>query len=163
MRRAWLIGLAVVVAVIATVLLAIPPKKEPVKVWFVRATNELGVKKLVFEGTNGIPREIEAFANVLTGTVDPTKTPPGPDPVYDWTNATVSAGTNFYFALKAPQKDVPYCVMWQFHDIWSPPTRWGRFRVGCYLFFKDHGMPSLAQRFVSTLHVQSIPSTEFKE
>src|SRR5690348_12894961 len=112
-KRSWkrlIIVLACVVAVITIVLLAIPPKKEPVKVWFVRATNELGVKKLVLEGTNGLPREIQFAVFVFTGGVHQAKPTAGFDEFYDWTNLAVDVGTNIYFTVSAPAKDVPYYV-----------------------------------------------------
>jgi len=162
-RKAWLIALAVVVAVVTIALLAILPKKKPVKVWFVRATNELGEKKLVFEGTNGIPRSIEFRACVVTGVTVYAQAPAVPYPNYDWTTDYPGAGTNFYFTLKAPPKDVPYFVECGFRDVGIASTRWGRFRWRCYDFLFTHGMRRLAERFDSRHELQYIPSTEIKE
>src|SRR5438874_1098411 len=53
--KAWMLGLACVVAVATIALLANAPKPEPVKVWFVGYTNVYGRKCLVFAGTNGTP------------------------------------------------------------------------------------------------------------
>ena len=77
-----MLGLAGVVAVVTIALLAIAPKKEPVRVWFVRATNEAGVKKLVFEGTNALTREVTFSAYVVPGVMRDagftTRHAPGP-------------------------------------------------------------------------------------
>jgi len=82
--KRWTLVLACVVVVIAFVLLASAPKPEPVKVWFVRATNELGVRKLVFEGTNGLPRPIVLITLATTGAVHHAKIVTRLHPVYDW-------------------------------------------------------------------------------
>src|SRR5689334_285329 len=85
-RRAWTIALAVVVAVVTSALLANAPKPEPVRVWFVRATNDGGVKRLVFEGTNGFPRPVEFIAGVGTGTIRQTNAPVASGAWNYWTN-----------------------------------------------------------------------------
>jgi hypothetical protein len=165
-KRSWkrlVVALACVVAVTIIALLANTPKNQPVTVRFVRSTNELGIKKLVFEGMNGLPREIKLFAGVVTGAIHHAKAPAPVDPVYGWTITIPAAGTNFYFTLEAPSNDVPYYVMWWFYDIGSFATRWGRLRMGCRDFFRTHGMPRLAERFAFTADVHYIPSTEIKE
>jgi len=165
-KRSWkrlIVALACVVAVVTIVLLATPPKPEPVKVWFVRATNVLGEKKLVFEGTNGSPREIVAFAVVVTGSAGSAKAPAGPVPSYDVSRAEAAVRTSFTLALATPPKDVPYRVMWWFDDIHYPQTREGRFRKACCYFFVNHGMPALARRFARKPDVHYIPSSEIKE
>jgi hypothetical protein len=165
-KRTWkrlIVVLACVVAVVTIALLATPPKPEPVKVWFVRATNEAGVKKLVFEGTNGIPKRIEFVAVAVTGAIRQIKMPVGPDLPYSGTNNYASGGTIFSFTMKAPPKDVPYFVMWKFYDVESPKTRWWRFRVGCCNFLGAHGMPNVADRLFPWVEQHYIPSSEIKE
>ena len=162
-RRAWLIALAVVVAVVTIALLANAPKPEPVKVWFVRATNEAGVKKLVFEGTNGVVRDIEFDAALVTGALEhPQTSVPSPS-IVDRSKVWPAKGTNFAFVLNAPPKDVPYYVVWEFHDIDISSTRSGRLRARCWHFFHVHSMPALARPFVPKLELHYIPSTEIKE
>jgi hypothetical protein len=161
--KAWLLGLACVVAVTIVALLPETPKKEPVAVWFVRSTNELGEKKLVFEGTTGIPGQVAVFAGVFPGAVPPAKTQALMRPWYDYTFAASASGTNFYFTLKAPPKDVRFYVMWESHEIRRPATGWGRFRLGCYSFFNAHNMPRLARRFDAQAGGHYIPSAEIKE
>ena len=162
-RRAWLIGLAVVVAVVAVVLLATAPKPEPVKVWFVRATNEAGVKMLVFEGTNGLPREITFIAYVIPGAMRGPETPSGAVPSYILPLDFKVAQKTFSFTLRVPAKDVPYCVMWQSHDYKRPMTPWRRFQMGCYRFLIAHKRSSLARPFIPKANIHYIPSTDIKE
>jgi len=162
-RKTWLIGLAVVVAVATIALLATPPKPEPVRVWFVRATNELGVKKLVFEATNGFPRGMVFYAGVFTGAIPHPKTQAPDYPVDGGIFALPAAGANFSFTLNAPSNDAPYFVTWEFQETKSLATRWGRFQMRCYDFCNAHGMTGLAGRFAAWRSVHYIPSTEIKE
>jgi hypothetical protein len=165
-KRRWkrlIVALACVVAVTIIALLANTPKKEPVKVWFVRATNEMGEKKLVFQGTNGIARTMVCFTDVVTGATHHAKAPTSLRPSYDLALINAAAGTSFTFTLSAPPKGAPYYVEWSFHETPRVSTRWGRFRTGCCNFFIDHGMPRLARRFAPTPETHYIPSTEFKE
>jgi hypothetical protein len=152
-----------VVAVVTIVLLATPPKPEPVKVWFVRATNYPDHKRLVFQGTNGTLERIELDAYAITGAVRHVSTMAGLGPTYHYTSAGVAAGTNFYFALEAPPKDVPYFVMWQFREMGGVSMPWEGFRWRCFKFFYAHGMHRLARRFEPTPEEHYIPSTEIKE
>ena len=162
-RTAWLIALAVVVAVVTVVLLATPPKPEPVKVWFVGTTNEGGVKRLVFEGTNGMPTQIEFTVCVATGVVY------NGDTVVDWRNVysedivTSNSGAKVHLAPLAPPNDASYCVMWWFKDALHPTPRWEGFRWRCNEFLSAHGMPRLAARFVPAPKTHYIPSTSIKE
>src|SRR5437762_14372749 len=89
--KAWLLGLACVVAVITIVFLATAPKPEPVKVWFVRSTNEMGEKKLFFQGTNGIPKQVYYVACVATGAVRHARMPSGLRPGYNLTSGVAAA------------------------------------------------------------------------
>jgi len=162
-RRAWLIGLAVVVAVVTIALLANAPKQEPVKVWFVRATNEAGVKKLVFEGTNGAPRRILFSAGAYSGALDDTETPIRRRLYHNPTIAWPAAGTNFNFTVDTPSNDAPYFVMWSFHEIKSSRTGFERFQLWCEGFFRARGMPAVGRRLGIHLETHYIPSTEIKE
>ena len=165
-KRSWkrlIVVLACVVVVITIVLLALAPKQEPVKVWFVRATNELGEKTLVFEGTNGAPKQLYYAACVSTGNVRHPSMPPGLRPGYNLISSVGAARTNFSFTLNAPSNGVPYPVMWRFADMRPAQTRWERFRMACFNFFSNHHMPALANRFVPAIHWHYIPSTEIKE
>src|SRR2546423_1046846 len=107
-RKAWMIGLACVVAVVTIVLLANAPRKEPVRVWFVRATNEGGEKRLVFEGTNGMAGAIEFDCYVILGAIPRAKPTTNISAIYRMNIGSVAARTHFDFALDAPRKDVPY-------------------------------------------------------
>jgi len=162
-RKAWLVGLACVVAVVTIVLLATPPKPEPVRVWFVRATNESGVKRLVFEGTNGMTKEIPLSVAIITGGMSYAKTLAALPNVIYATEMELPARASFHFTLSAPQKGVPYDVVWDFEDDTRVPTRWERFRSGCCNFLIAHGMRRLAARFEPTPRTHIIPSTEIKE
>jgi len=158
-----LIALAVVVAVVTIALLANAPKQEPVKVWFVRATNEGGVKKLVFEGTNGMTHAITYFACVSTNSVRYARIPDSWGPYYDSNDSEAASGQSFTFALKAPPKEIAYSLAWTFYERGRPTMRVGTFGIGCYNFFRAHGMPALARRFEVRPDVHYIPSTEIKE
>ena len=162
-RKAWLIALAVVVAVVTIALLTNAPKPEPVKVWFVRATNVAGVKRLVFEGTNGTGRAVEVFAVAATGAPRQEKVIYGADPVGMDGYAASAAGTPFTLTLKAPPKDASYHVVWWVDDKIDPLTRWERFRWGCRDFFRAHGMYRIAGRFMPKAKEHYIPSSEIKE
>ena len=162
-RKAWLIALAVVVAVVTIVLLANAPKPEPVKVWFVRATNEAGVKKLVFEGTNGLRREIYIQADVFSGTTNIADMP-WMSPSVDRTNdIRVPGGTNFVFALKEPPRDLPYYLDWWFYDDEAMTTRWARVQLRCYDFLVTHHMDSLAEPLADFPKHHYITSTSIKD
>jgi len=161
--KRWIVVLAGVVAVITIAPLAIPPKNEPVKVWFVRSRNEFGYKELFFQGTNTTRREIEFVSGLFTGVVNRATTRATSPPFYGWIIATAAVGTNSCFSLVAPSNDVPYCVIWEFHDSPRALTRWGRFRKGCHDFLNAHGMPALAERLAPTPKIHYIPSTEIKE
>jgi hypothetical protein len=143
-----------VVTVIA--LLTETPKKEPVAVWFVHSTNEMGEKKLVFEGTNGTSRPIEFISCVVTGEVRHRG-------FYDASTVCPSAGTNFDFTVKMPPKDAPYYVRWEVRDHPLFVRPWNRFRVACGNFFRAHGMPALAGRFYPTARWHYIFPTDIKE
>ena len=162
-RRAWLIGLAVVVALVTIVLLTNAPKQEPVRVWFVRATNELGEKKLVFEGTNGLPRGIAYSACVITGAIHHAEMSEEWTPYSDGIKTNAAARATFTFALEAPPKDAPYYVSWWFEGTNGPTTRWGKFRMACFDFLGTHGMYGLANRFAPVVESHLIPSSEIKE
>jgi len=162
-RRAWAIGLAVVVAVITIVLLAIPLEKEPVRVWFVRATNELGVKKLVFEGTNGLTNRITYYAYLSPGSKRHVTTPGAWDSYYDLASGVKGAGESFTFTLKPPPKEVPYYVKWSFDGNPWRATRSGGFRMRCYSFLLTHGWYRLADHLKPTPKFHYIPSSEIKE
>jgi hypothetical protein len=165
-KRAWkrlIVALACVAAVVTIVLLANIPKKEPVTVWFVRSTGSPGHKVLVFQGTNGTPREIQFGASIFTGAIRQAKTTADLGPAYGYTSANMAAGKSFYFHLDAPPEDAPYYVAWGFQELWSPMTRWERCRMACFNFFGSHNMPRLARRFLPTARGHYIPSTEIKE
>jgi hypothetical protein len=157
-----MVALAAVVAVTAIALLAKSPKDKSAAARFVGYTNYDGQKRLVLQGTNGIPRQRKLFAAVGTGAI-PQKAWTGPEVTfYDATSVGAAPGTNFYFTLRVPSNDIPYYVTWYLYD--SPPrvTRWGKVRSWFYRFFTARSMPDLANRF-ATSQPQYIPSTEFKE
>ena len=165
-KRSWkrlIVVLACVVAVITIVLLANAPKKEPVKVWFVRSTNELGLKKLVFQATNGLPTDITLSAWVVTGETTHAKAPGYLIPSYGAFFPLLFAGRSSDFALDAPPNDVTYHVEWMFDDMGRVSMRREGLRSRCFKFFNTHGMPHLADRFVPKTEVHCIPSTEIKE
>ena len=162
-RKAWLIALAAVVAVVMIMLLANAPKPEPVKVWFVRATNEAGVKKLVFEGTNGGKTEFRVSADVVPVVVDHSNTTEIGPPAWDGFGVAMAPGTSVVFTLKAPPKAMSYYVTWSYYGELKATTGWARFRIACFNFFRAHGMPRLAWRFAPRAKFHTIPSTEIKE
>ena len=182
--KRWIVVLAGVVAVITIVLLAIPPKEEPVRVWFVRATNSVGLKlisfagsngvpvritrpagqrEFVFEGMNGLSRRIEFSASLFTGTVPQAKVTAGSRTVYDWTINWPTAGTSFCFTLDAPSNEIPYYVEWEYRAVGLPMSRRERLRMECHDFFIAHGMRSLGARFRDPTYTRYIPSTDIKE
>src|ERR1043166_847574 len=158
--KAWLIGLACVVAAATIALLASAPKPEPVRVWFVRATNELGVKKLVFEGTNGLPRQVLICYDVFRGASRAKTRRQLWDTYSPGTSIDAPAATNFHFALKAPSNGVPFHVEWTFFGASRRMTRWGTFRKVCEDFFDIHDKPRMANRFAPHVDVHYIPSSE---
>ena len=155
--------LAFVVAVIAIVLLATPPKPELVKVRFVGTTNEFGTNKLVFEGTNGTEGMIVVFVGVIMVTTDETKPPVPLSTANSWTHMNVPARTNFYFSQAPPPERVSYSVKWGFSPVRAADTRREKFQMGCFKFFMTLRMSGLAMRFVPKAEMHSIPSTEIKE
>jgi hypothetical protein len=161
--KAWALGLASVVAVITIALLASAPKPEPVKVWFVRATNEAGVKKLVFEGTNGTKNAV-SFTAWLDPDVKPESST-GPNPTYreESTNRAMMGRNKFDFTLAAPTNHSPYTIVWYFYDEADFDTRWFRARYRCSEFFYTHNMRRLGWFFKSKIEEHYIPSTEIKE
>ena len=158
-----MIALAVVVAVAMIALLPTAPKPEPVKVWFVRATKEGGVKRLVFEGTNGLTKAIQINAFVFEGATDKASPRPTNHFFYDWVFTNAPAKANVQFNVSVPGKGVPYYVKWFFNDNSASVTSWGRFRMRCYDFFSAHSMPSVAGHFEFKTVQHIIPSTEIKE
>jgi hypothetical protein len=165
-----MVALGCVVAVTTVALLSLTPKKEPVKVWFVRSTNELGTNKLVFQGTNGISGEIEYFACVITNSIrhtDPRLRDPETlnevRPFYSELTRRAASGETFYFNLEVPPKGTSYYLMWASDDRGQTATPWRRFRMVCYDFFRGHGMGRIAERFAPRIEMHYIPSTEFKE
>ena len=162
-RKRWAVALTCVVAVTMVVLLATPPKPEPVKVWFVRATNEGGVKKLVFEGTNGLTNRITYYAYLSPRSKRYVTTPGAWAPYYDLASGGKGPGESFTFTLKAPPKDVPYYVKWSFDDNPWHTTRSGGFRMACYNFLLTHGKFRLAEHFKPKVDFHYIPSSEIKE
>jgi hypothetical protein len=161
--KRWTLAAACVVAVIIFAMQETTPKKEPVAVWFVRATNYFGYTKLAFRGTNGLAGEVEFVACVVIGNVPHGKASARSGSPFDQIMLGADAGTNFDFILKVPPKDVPYYVEWAVDDFLTPTTRWERFRWGCCNFFSAHGMPRLAHRFLPRAKLHYIPSTEIKE
>jgi len=67
--KLWVVVVACAAAVITIALLAIPSKPAPIRVWFVGTTNDAGVKKLVFAGTNGLATKVEILL-ILTPTAE---------------------------------------------------------------------------------------------
>ena len=168
--KAWMVGLACVVAVITIVFLATAPKPEPVKVWFVGYTNIYGHKCIVLAGTNGTPRKIAVFSCIVTGEIRqvrstiPNYQTLGPMlPVLFEAQSWPARGECFRLTLPVPRKDVLYCVIWYVPDFVPPAMRFGRLRWGCYNFLIAHHMPRLARRFVNWGELHYIPSSEIKE
>jgi hypothetical protein len=172
-KRRWkrlIVALACVVAVVTIVLLATPPKPEPVKVWFVGYTNDYGRKWLVFAGTNGTPIQTEVDSCVVTGEIWQVR---ARIPNYQTlvpilaslpeARTSTPRGECFRFTLPVPHKEVPYCVIWYVPDFVDPAWRYGRLRWGCYKFLVAHHMPRLAQYLVPYGKLHYIPSTEIKE
>ena len=165
-KRSWkrlILVLACVVAVITIVLLANAPKKEPVKVWFVRSTNELGLKKLVFQATNGLPTDITLSAWVVTGETTHAKAPGYLIPSYGAFFPLLFAGRSSDFALDAPPNDVTYHVEWMFDDMGRVSMRREGLRSRCFKFFNTHGMPRLGRCIYPPTVTRYISSTEIKE
>jgi hypothetical protein len=165
-KRSWkplIVALACVAAVTIIALLANTPKNEPVTVRFVRSTNEMGEKKLVFEGTNGLPRGIMYSALVTMTSAAAVRTgnwsPLYHDPAY----GVASPGRPFKFSLDAPPKDTDWGVLWGFSEHGHAPTRWEKVRTGCSLFLTKHGMRTLARHFADPGHTRYIPATDLKE
>ena len=158
-----MVVLACLVAVTTIALLVNAPKKEAVRVWFVRSTNELGEKKLVFEGTNGLGTQLDFAVGLYSGTEPQMKSLHAGWPDYDWTIVHTRPRTNFSFALKSPPKEVSYYVMWTPYENPLATTRGGKFRSACYNFLRRHGMSGLADRSIRGIDRHYIPSTDIKE
>jgi hypothetical protein len=165
-KRRWkrlMVASACVVAVTIIALLTKSQKKGVVTVRFVRSTNELGVKKFVFEGTNGIPRPITYYAGVSTNMISNSKTLAGLGPFPSLTMGDASATGTFLFCLEPPQDGVEWRVIWFFTDQAKSQSPWERLNEGCSALFRTIGMPKLARRFRRGPEVHYIPSTEIKE
>jgi hypothetical protein len=161
--KRWTLALACVVAVVTIVLLATPPKPEPVKVWFVGSTNYNGIRTLHFKGTNGLPRATWYSASVVLTSVKKAQAS-GLAPVYHSPafGLALSGGT-FTFSLDAPPQGTEWCVTWASSGNDFAQTRWEGVREGCSAFLGNLGMRKLARRFSVPSHTHYIPSTEIKE
>jgi hypothetical protein len=151
-KASWMrvmVALACVIAIALVALLATAPTPRPVSVWFVGYTNSNGHIKLVFQGTNGTPRDIRYLAGVSTNRAAHAKTIAGSGPYLDLTGGNASASGIFSFSLDAPTEGTPWHVMWYFTENPRAPTPWERLRGQCSAFFKKHGMPKFARRFWS--------------
>ena len=161
--KAWLIALAVVVAVTTIALLTNAPRKEPVKVSLIRAAGAPGHKVLILEATNGTARPIQLTIGVCTGATHPAKTGGGRPMAHNGMSVEVAGRTTSLYSLLQPPKDTPYYVAWEFRPVWTPATRWERCRMACLKFFLAHGMPAPAEHFAPARHVGHISSTDIKE
>ena len=172
-KRSWkrlIVVLACVVAVALAVLFLKTPAPEPVTVRFVDSTITNGLRVLHFQGSNGLPRRITFFAGVITNSIyhSPAqdvfvRVLDDFDPRHNPAKFDADARASFTFTVHVPPKEVPYHVTWDFFEENRPATRWERFQIGCYTFFRDHGMRLLARPFVPKPEVHLIPSTEIKE
>jgi len=161
--KRWVVAAVGALVIVMAVFLLSAPIHEAVSVWFVRSTNEVGEKQLVFKGTNGFSIQILFYADVFTNAAYPTRARPRMNHVNGWTRTNVVAGTSFDFTLKTPTSDVPYYVVWAYHETGPAATRWEKVRIALHDFFRDHGMPTLSRRFGRTGDAHSIASTEIKE
>ena len=161
--KRWIVVSAGVVAVIMIALLAIPPKEEPVNVWFVRATNEAGERRLVFEGTNGTAREGALLVGVIIGAAPYVETVETMGTPFDAKRTHIAPGTKASITLKAPATNVSFHVVWAFQAGPRHATPWQRLDLACYNFFRRNGMPSLAKRFWPTPEFHYVPPFEINE
>src|SRR5690242_9271742 len=67
--KRWIVVLAGVLAIVLAVLFLKAPSPEPVSIKFVRSTDWLGSKALVFKGTNGLPRTMVYHAYVVPDSI----------------------------------------------------------------------------------------------
>ena len=183
-RKAWLIGVAVVGAVVTILLLANAPKPEPVKVWFVGTTNtpspdivlfpgqvhvpvpsidSRGYKHLIFRATNGSSSKIRLIVYLFAGEIGQTNAQAAARTPHAVTSSALAAGKSCDFALVSPGRGVPYYIEWNFYDVTAPSTRWRKLRWECYNFFCAHNMPRLANLILPPALSHFIPSTEIKE
>jgi hypothetical protein len=171
-KRSWkrLILVLVCAVVVTTIaLLAIAPKREPVRVWFVRSTNVKGVKTLVFEGTNGTARAIWYNAYITTD-LAASSHPPWPPAVANNTvgyndtagGTNIAGGRSFTFNLADPPEQPAWRVVWWFGD-YHAIAPWEVRRYRLWLFLRSHGMRALAGRVQRGPLMHYIPSTEIKE
>ena len=168
--KRWVVVAACAAAVATIAFVAIPPKPEPVRVWFVGYTNQFGRKCLVFEGTNGTPAQIEVNARVVTGEIRQVRATIPNAETLDRTltnrfeaRTSTPRGECFRFIVPVPRKDVPYCVIWHVPEFLRPTWRYGKLRGGCYDFLMAHNMPRLAGYVAPYGKLHYIPSTEIKE
>jgi hypothetical protein len=124
---------------------------------------KFGIKKVIFAGTNGLPRTLFLFAGVANGEIDRTKTSLDASVYCDWTTLSPVAGTTFDFALGTPGEGLAYYVICEFHDDGFSSTRRGRFQEACQNILLRLHMRRLAKHFEGVVHTLYIPSTEIKE
>ena len=161
--KRWIVAVACVAAIALAALFLKAPVPEKVSVWFVGSTNVNGVKRLVFEGTNGLPRRIMYFAAVYPTATDPTRTNGFPAFSVEPAGAEVHAGEAFTFPLNAPGSDTNWMVAWWTWESEQPLTRWEETRMELNEFLRTHNMPAFADRLAVHAKVHIIPASEIKE
>src|SRR5690349_20529525 len=100
--KRWIVVLASVLGIVLAALFLKAPSPEPVSIEFVRSTDWLGSKALVFKGTNGLPRTMLYHAYVVPDSIPRSKYE-GSLARHNISNgAPVEAGKAFTFFLQTP-------------------------------------------------------------
>ena len=150
-------------ATAVAVLFLKAPTPERVSVGFLSSTNDKVNTKLIFKGTNGLPRTItfEAFVNWKIPVKVATTSLPIRPPRIACEN--VDPGDTFTFSLNLPPKGTDWWVEWCFEESDHFPTRWDKVRAGCSTFVENLGMPKLASFLSASPRRHYIYLTDLKD
>src|SRR5690349_23338400 len=103
--KRWMVVLAGVLAIALAVLLFKAPAPERVSVRFLRSTNENGVQRLFFEGTNGTDVKMVYISCITTNPAAWSRARLLPVATSDHTAGLALAREAFVFQLAAPAKE----------------------------------------------------------
>ena len=165
-KASWkrrIVVLAGALAIVLAVLFLKAPSPEPVSIKFVRSTDWLGSKALVFKGTNGLPRTMLYHAYVVPDSIPRSKYESSLARHNISNGAPVEAGKAFTFFLQTPPDRTDWYVVWWFTDTRRPVTRLESFRTRCAEFFRAHGMRKLEKRFGLWADAHFLSPSELKE
>jgi len=161
--KRWTFALTTLLALALAALFLKALTNEPVSVKLVFSTNDNGQRKLIFEGTNGLPRRIAYVARIMRIGTSATQAIHLANVYHETAYGNIWEERTFRFSLDVPTNDVSWYMMWYFNDLDRTPSRLEMARLNCYVFLADHHMGILARPFAGRDNRHFIPSTDLKE